>query len=100
MGVVVGLAGLAFTAVAVLLTFAAVAVFFKIALRLILLPLLLLKWIVMGVVMLVFGPILFVVGLVAVLVVGLALAVPLLPFLALGAILWLLVRASRRPAVA
>lgn len=94
MGAVVVLAGLAFTAVAVLLVFAAVAIFFKIVLRLILLPLLLVKFIVMGLVMLVVGPILFVVGLVAVF----AVAVPLLPFLALGAIVWLLVRGSRRPA--
>jgi hypothetical protein len=54
----------------------------------------------MGTVMLVVGPVLFLVGLVALLVVGLALAVPLLPFVLLGAIVWLLVRASRHPAVA
>ncbi len=95
MGAVVVLAGLAFTAVAVLLTFAAVAIFFKIVLRLILLPLLLIKFLVMGVVMLVVGPILFVVGLAA----AFALMVPLLPFLALGAIVWFLVRGTRRPAV-
>jgi hypothetical protein len=98
MGVVV--VGLAFAAVAVLLTFAAVAAFVKIVLKLVLLPLLLLKWLVMGTVMLVVGPVLFLVGLVALLVVGLALAVPLLPFVLLGAIVWLLVRASRHPAVA
>jgi hypothetical protein len=96
MGAVVVLAGLAFTAVAVLMVFAAVAVFFKIVFRLVLLPLLLLKWIVMGVVMLVVGPVLFVVGLVA----AFAMLIPLLPFVALGAIVWLLVRGSRRPAVA
>ena len=96
MGAVVVLAGLAFTAVAVLVLFAAVAVFFKIVFRLVLLPLLLLKWIVMGVVMLVVGPVLFVVGLVA----AFAMMIPLLPFVALGAIVWLLVRGSRRPAVA
>ncbi|HEX9366126.1 MAG TPA: hypothetical protein VF921_05830 [Vicinamibacterales bacterium] len=93
MGAVVVLAGLAFTAVAALTVFAAVAVFFKIVFRLVLLPLLLLKWIVMGVVMLVVGPILFIVGLAA----AFALLIPLLPFVALGAIVWLLVRSSRRP---
>jgi len=96
MGAVVVLAGLAFTAVAVLMVFAAVAVLFKIVFRLVLLPLLLLKWILMGVVMLVVGPVLFVVGLVA----AFAMLIPLLPFVALGAIVWLLVRGSRRPAVA
>ena len=96
MGAVVVLAGLAVTAVAVLMVFAAVAVFFKIVFRLVLLPLLLLKWIVMGVVMLVIGPVLFLVGLVA----AFAMMIPLLPFVALGAIIWLLVRSSRRPAVA
>jgi len=96
MGAVVVLAGLVFTAVAVLMVFAAVAVLFKIVFRLVLLPLLLLKWIVMGVVMLVVGPVLFVVGLVA----AFAMLIPLLPFVALAAIVWLLVRGSRRPAVA
>jgi hypothetical protein len=96
MGAVVVLAGLAFTAVALLMVFAAVALFFKIVFRLVLLPLLLLKWILMGVIMLVVGPILFMVGLVA----AFALMVPLLPFVAVGALVWLLVRAGRRPAVA
>jgi hypothetical protein len=100
MGAAVVLAGLAFTAIAVLSVFAAVAVFFKIVLRLILVPLLLIKFIVMGLLMLVVGPLLFVVGLAIALVVGLVLAVPLLPFVAVGAIVWLLVRGSRRPAVA
>jgi hypothetical protein len=95
MGAVVVL-GLAVTAAAVLLTFAAVAVFLKIVVRLVLLPLLLIKWIVMAAVMLVVGPILLLIGLAAVF----ALSIPLLPFLALGALVWLLVRASRRPAVA
>jgi hypothetical protein len=96
MGAVLVLAGLAFTAVAVLMVLAAVGLLFKIVFRLVLLPLLLLKWILMGVVMLVVGPVLFVVGLVA----AFAMLIPLLPFVALGAIVWLLVRGSRRPAVA
>ncbi len=95
MGAVVVLAGLAFAAVAVLLTFMAVAVFFKIVFKLILLPLLLLKWIVTGIVLLVVGPILFAAGIVAVV----AMVIPLFPFLVLGGIVWLLVRSSR-PAVA
>jgi hypothetical protein len=95
MGAFVVLAGLAFAAVAVIVTFTAIAIFFKVALKLILLPLLLVKWIVMGVAMLVVGPILFLAGIVAVF----AMMIPLLPFLALGAIVWLLVRGTRRPAV-
>jgi hypothetical protein len=79
------LAGFAFTAVVVFLTFALVAVVFKIAIRLILLPLLLLKWIVIGAVLA---------------VAGLVLMLPLLPILSVGAIVWMLVRANRRPAVA
>ena len=61
---------------------------------------LLVKWIVMGAVMLVVGPILLVAGLVAVAVMGLAVAIPLLPFAIAAALVWLLVRATRRPAVA
>ncbi len=92
--------GLAVAGAALLFTFAAVAILFKILVRLILLPLLLVKWIVMALVMLVAGPILFVAGLVAVVVMGLAVAIPLLPFAAVAALVWLLVRATRRPAVA
>ena len=90
------LAGLAFAAVAVVVTFTAIAIFFKLALKLILLPLLLVKWIVMGVVMLVVGPILFLAGTRRR---SSAMMVPLLPFLVLGGIVWLLVRGTRRPAV-
>jgi len=72
----------------------------KVAVRLLLLPLLLVKWIVMGVVMLIVGPILLVIGVVVFLATGLALAVPLLPLLAVAAILWLVfAKANRRPAV-
>src|SRR5436189_4220753 len=92
--------GLAFAGAAILVTFVAVAILFKILVRLILLPLLLVKWIVMAVVMLVVGPVLFVAGLVVFLVMGLAVAIPLLPFAAAAALVWLLVRATRRPAVA
>ena len=77
MGVLV--VGFAFAAALVLVTVAAVGVLFKI-----LLPLLLLKFLLLGV---------------AVLVVGLLLAVPLLPFAMVGGLVWLIVRANR-PAVA
>jgi hypothetical protein len=77
-----------------------VAIVFKILFKLVLLPLLLIKWIVMAAVMLIVGPILFVVGLAAFLAVGVALLVPLLPFLVLGGIVWLLVRSNRPAAVA
>ena len=86
--------GLAFTAVAVLVTLAVFAFVIKFALKLLLLPLLLIKWLVMGVVLLIVGPILFVVGLIAATAVGLVLAVPLLPFLALGALVWIVVRST------
>jgi hypothetical protein len=94
------LAGLALMAVAVFVTFAAVAMVFKILLKLVLLPLLLVKWIVTGAVMLIVGPIVFLVGLAALLAVGVAVLVPLLPFLMLAGIVWLLVRSSRPAAVA
>ena len=100
MGAVMVLAGLALTAVAVFVAFAVVAIVFKILFKLVLLPLLLLKWIVTGLVMLIVGPILFLVGLAAFLAVGVALFVPLLPLLALGAIVWVLVRSSQPAAVA
>ena len=72
----------------------------RVALRVLLLPLLLVKWIVMGIVMLIIGPILLVVGVGLFLVTGVALAVPFLPLLAVAAILWLVfAKANRRPAV-
>jgi hypothetical protein len=40
------------------------------------------------------------VGIVLAMVFGVLLAVPLLPLIALGAIVWLIVRANRSPAVA
>ncbi len=56
---------------------AVVALFVKFAVKLLLLPLLLVKWLVMSVVMLVVGPILFVVGVILTVVFGLVIAVPL-----------------------
>ena len=87
-------------AVAAFVGLALFGVLLKIALRVLLLPLLLVKWIVMGLVMLIVGPILLVAGVVIFLAAGLALAVPLLPLLAVAAILWLVfVKSNRRPAV-
>lgn len=87
-------------AVAAMIGIALFGILLKVAVRLLLLPLLLVKWIVMGIVMLIVGPILLVVGVFVFLATGLALAIPLLPVLAVGALLWFLfVRANRRPAV-
>jgi hypothetical protein len=97
MAAVLLLAGLAFAAMVVALTF--VGLLFKIAIRLIRFPLFLLKWIVTGLVMVIVGPVLAVVGLLLAIVFCFVLAVPLLPLLALAGIVWLLVRSSR-PAVA
>jgi hypothetical protein len=88
-------------AAAVFVGLALFGVLLKLALRVLLLPLLLVKWIVTGVVMLIVGPILFVVGAFVFLVTGVALAVPFLPLLALGAILWLVfAKGTRRSAAA
>jgi hypothetical protein len=92
--------GLAFIGIALFASIALVGAIIFAALRIILLPLLLLKWIVVGTVMLVVGPILFLVGLVAFIAAAIVLALPLLPFLMLGAIVWVIVRSNRRPAVA
>ena len=97
---VLALTGLAVAALVVMATVFAMGLVFKTILKLVLLPLLLVKWAVMGILMLVVGPILFVAGLIAFLAVSLVLAVPLLPFLAVGAVVWLLVRSSRSAAVA
>jgi hypothetical protein len=97
---IVVLAVLAMAAVAVFMVVALLGLVLRTALRLVLLPLLLIKWLVVGLVMLVVGPILFLVGMAAFLALAVGLAVPLLPLLAVGALVWLLVRGSRRPAVA
>jgi hypothetical protein len=46
------------------------------------------------------GPVLALIGLTVALVLALALAVPLLPLLFLGLIVWLVATSARRPAVA
>jgi len=89
MGAAFVLSSLVFTALMVIFTIAVVGLLFKIVLRIVLLPLLLIKWFVMGIV-----------GVVLFLTFGLLLLLPLLPFAVLGGLIWLLVRATRRPAVA
>ena len=86
--------------VAVFLVIAVAGAVIHVAVRLILLPLLLLKFIIGGIAMLVVAPIVIVVGIVAFVAAALAVAVPLLPLLALAAIAWLIVRANRRPVAA
>ena len=72
----------------------------KLAFKIIFFPLLLLKWLVTGVVLLVVGPILLGVGLVLAIVFGVVISIPLLPFLFVAALVWMLVaKSNRRPAV-
>jgi hypothetical protein len=98
MAAVLVFAGLALAALIFLATL--VGLVFQVAIRILLLPLFLLKWLITGVVMLVVGPILALVGIVLAVVFGVLVAVPLLPFVALGAIVWLIVKSNRPPAVA
>ena len=71
----------------------------KVLLRLVLLPLLLLKLVFLGIVFTVVGPILFVVGILVAFVVGAAVLAPLLPLLAVGFLVWLLLRGNRQRAL-
>jgi hypothetical protein len=88
------------TLAAIVFTFTVFALLLKVAIRILLFPLFLLKWIITGLVMIVVGPILALVGVLLAMVFLVVLAVPLLPFLALAAIVWLLVRSTRPAAVA
>jgi hypothetical protein len=99
MGALIILPGLVMLAAMAFVALAIFGLLFRIALRVILLPLLLLKWIVGGIVMLIVGPILFVVAAIVMLVAGLAFALPLLPLIAIAALIWVLVRPSRRPVI-
>ena len=86
--------------VAALIGLAFFSILFRIAIRLLILPILLVKWIVLGIVMLIVAPILAIVGIVVFLSAGFALAIPMVPLLALGAILWFVfAKAARRPAL-
>lgn len=58
------------------------------------------KWIIGSVLFLIVAPILFVAGLLIAVLIGAALFVPLLPFIAVALLVWLLMRANRRPALA
>ena len=98
MAAFVVLAGL--MALAVFVTVAFVGILLRLAIRLILLPVFLIKWIVMGVLTLIVGPVVFLAGAIAFIAVAFVLAVPLLPVIAVAALVWLIVRANRRPAVA
>jgi hypothetical protein len=72
----------------------------RIAFSVLLLPLLLLKTLVGGLVLLVIGPIVLVAILAGVLSVGAVLLAPLLPLALLAVVIWLIVRAtSKTPAV-
>jgi len=72
----------------------------RLLVKLVVLPLLLLKWLITGVVMLVVAPILLVVGVFLFVTTGLVLAVPVLPLLFVAAIVWFLIaKGTRRPAV-
>ncbi len=72
----------------------------KLILRLVLLPLLLIKWLVFGVLFSIVGPILFLVGLLLAFIMGAAVLLPLLPFIAVAFLVYLLSRRSDRPVVA
>lgn len=71
----------------------------KLAFKLVLWPLLLIKWIVLALVFTVVGPVLLIAGLLVSFIVGTALLAPLLPFIALAALVWFLVRPSRTQAL-
>ena len=71
----------------------------KLVLRLVLLPLLLLKFVVLGVLFTIVGPVLFVVGLIVTCILAVAVMAPLLPFLAVAFLVWVLVRRDRSTAL-
>jgi hypothetical protein len=72
---------------------------FRLLFSLLFLPLLILKVVIGGLLMIVLAPILIIAAVVGLLALVAAVAVPLLPLLAIGLIVWLLVRATR-PALA
>ena len=100
MGAVLALGFLTLTGVFVVATIMTLAFVLKMILRLVLLPLLLVKFLVMGLLMLIVGPIMAVVGPFVIGVLAIAFALPLLPLLAVVALVWFLSRSNRRPAVA
>jgi len=104
MAVVLVFAGLALAGIVFLLGIVGLAL--RLVFRLIFFPLFLVKWIVGGLLMLVMAPVLAVLAIVFSLVFavftvvfGIVFSIPLLPLLAIGAILWmLLVKSNRSPA--
>lgn len=98
-GVVIGVFTLSVMAMA-FAAFMALALVIKIAIRLVLLPLLLIKWLIGGVMVVIIGPILIVAGLIAFAALGAVLAIPLLPLLLVIGLVWLIVRSNRRPVMA
>jgi hypothetical protein len=99
MGALIILPGLIMLAAVAFVALAIFGILFRVALRLILLSLLLLKWLVAGIVMLILGPIFLVVAAVLMIAAGLVFAVPLLPLLAVAALIWMVVKSSRRQAI-
>ncbi|MGH9412026.1 MAG: hypothetical protein ACRD1V_21530 [Vicinamibacterales bacterium] len=101
MGTLLVLFGLAAGLAALIIggVFVMAALTIKLAVRLILLPLLLIKWLIGGVVLLIVGPILLIVGLAVGAVLAAVFALPLLPLVVAVGLIWLLVRASRHPAL-
>lgn len=72
----------------------------RVILGILFLPLLLLKAVVGGLALVILGPILAVLLLAGLLAATAAVLVPLLPLLLLGSLVWLIVRATERPALA
>ena len=87
-------------AFALVAVFVAAALVIKVAVRLILLPLFLIKWLLGGVALLILGPILILAGLLVLAVFTAAFALPFLPLFLVIGLVWLLVRATRRPLIA
>ena len=105
MAAVLVLTGLVLAAVVFFVTL--VGLLLSLALRVLLFPLFLLKWIAIALVWMVVIPVVAVVGLVLAVVFsalafafGLVLSIPFLPLLAIAVIVWALVRSDRRPAAA
>lgn len=89
----------ALTFAAAVFAVAVLGLLLKLAIRVILFPLFLIKGIVTALVMIVIGPILAVVGLLLALIFACLVAVPLVPLIVVGALVWLLVKSTQRPAV-
>ena len=73
---------------------------FRLLFAILLLPFLLIKAIVGGVLMVIVLPILAIAGIVAAIALAAAVLVPLLPVLFIALAIWFVIRASQRPAVA